>query len=283
MNKDVIENTLRNAPGIQPPGDLLATLKRDVTLPRAGLGEPGPRASRPSPWLRRWLPTVGFAAWFLGCVVVFGYQANRINELTSQQEIAGQQLAAAGQPGNVPEKVYAPHSMQAEQVSEAQAELRRLREEIQQLRKDVAELTAMRSENTRLRDELKAQAPPTVRPEQDFFAVQQENASRIVCINHLKQLALAAHLEANKLKLDMLTKQLSTLLPYLKDNGKYLLCSDGKTPYQVLSPGASMQDPSVVFVRCQVHNNVALVDGSAHQLTPEQKLVDNGNGIRMER
>jgi hypothetical protein len=36
--------------------------------------------------------------------------------------------------------------------------------------------------------------------------------------------------------------------------------------YEMLSPGVSEEDPAVVFVRCPIHNNVGLVDGSAHML-----------------
>lgn len=281
MNKQNIEHQLRHMPAMQPPKDLLPALIRDVTLPRVGTAEGARHANGRAVWTRRWLPAIGFAAWFLGCIVVFGYQASRINQLTRQQASANER-AAAGLPHSSGLASTTPPT-QPEATMETSDELLRLRAEIEQLRKDVSELGALRDENTRLRAELKAQVPPAVRPEQDFFAVQQEKASRIQCINHLKQLALAAQMEARDLNAGVLTRQLSSLTPYLKDATRYLYCSDGKTPYQLLSPGVSMSDPRVVFVRCPVHNNVALVDGSAHQLSPEQKLVDTGAGIHLER
>ena len=38
--------------------------------------------------------------------------------------------------------------------------------------------------------------------------------------------------------------------------------------YELLSPGVGVNDPSVVYVRCPICNNVGLTDGSAHQLSP---------------
>ena len=40
----------------------------------------------------------------------------------------------------------------------------------------------------------------------------------------------------------------------------------GSASYQILSPGAPETDPEVVYVRCPIHNNVGLVDGSVQQI-----------------
>jgi hypothetical protein len=282
MNRESIEQLLRNTPGITPPKDLSARLKRDVTLPRAGMAETVDRPPNRSGWLHRWLPTIGFAAWFFGCVVVFGYQANRISELSRQQEIANERSALAAPPGGgegSPQQ-GASHASQGNRELE---EMQRLQAEIEQLRKEVAELAALRTENARLRSELKAQTTAVVKPEEDFFAVQQEKASRIKCINNIKQFCLAARLEANDRNSDVLAKDASSLKPYLGSSENVLFCADGRTAYQIASPGASTRDPSIVFVRCLVHNNVGLNDGSAHQLSPDRKLVETASGLRLER
>ena len=36
--------------------------------------------------------------------------------------------------------------------------------------------------------------------------------------------------------------------------------------YELLSPGADERDPAIVYVRCPIHNNAGLVDGSVQML-----------------
>jgi hypothetical protein len=97
MNENNIEQLLRKAPAVQPPVGLLETLQREIELPHAGSRMTNDESPITSGWLRRWLPAVGFALLFFGCVVVFGIQANWINELREQKRALESASATAAQ------------------------------------------------------------------------------------------------------------------------------------------------------------------------------------------
>jgi hypothetical protein len=57
--------------------------------------------------------------------------------------------------------------------------------------------------------------------------------------------------------------------------------------YELLSPGVPEGDQSIVFVRCPIHFNVGLLDGSAHQLSPAAQRIEKVDGkfkiVRIEK
>jgi hypothetical protein len=121
--------------------------------------------------------------------------------------------------------------------------------------------------------------------EEDPFAESRDRAMRINCISNIKQIGLAARMWANDHQ-DILPANFQTMSNELS-SPKVFTCSadtarqgaanwqefDGSSvSYEMLSPGAPETDPSVVFVRCPIHNNVGLVDGSAQQLPPSWRV-----------
>jgi hypothetical protein len=156
------------------------------------------------------------------------------------------------------------------------AEVQQLRAEIAQLNKQLAELNNLKAENQRLMAELQARTA-TDRPAQDFFAKAADKGQRIKCINNLKQLALAGRMWAIKHN-DTLPSNLDTIREELP-SPEVLFCPDGSgtVQYELVSPGISEEDPSVVFARCPIHPSVALVDGSVQQIG-NRKLIIRPDG-----
>jgi hypothetical protein len=62
-------------------------------------------------------------------------------------------------------------------------------------------------------------------------------------------------------------------------NERVTFCPKGGR-YEILSPGASESQPEIVYIRCRIHKNVGLTDGSAQQLSEMHEVVQhNGNWI----
>jgi hypothetical protein len=280
MNEQVIEKLLRNAPPVRTPAGLLEELQSEIELPRAAT----PREPRLTHYvLRRWLPALGFALWFLGCIVVLGIQAHQIAEL--KRAIQQRQMAAAASSlSTAAQTRLRLLAAEVEQLRKDATDVQRLRTEVEQLRARTDEVETLRAQNQQLRVELKSQTPPAPKPEEDFFAQAADRASRIKCVNYLKQVGLAARLWANDSNTDAMPTEIVQMLPYLggpEGAAKLLHCpADGTTAYVILSPGASESDPNVVFARCPIHNNACLVDGSVQQLGPQGAVVlKNGKWV----
>lgn len=271
MNGDQIEKLLRAAPRVLVPTGLQERLEADIHLPPKRRLEPV-EEHVPS-LLKRWLPALSVAIWFLGCLVILGVQSRSLTQLRKQNEA----LRAA-----------AAEAQQTPAAAGAEAELTRLRsaaEEAQKLRTEIAQAAAQLKELKRLRadiqrmsaQELKmAQAASSVavQPEQDFFG----KADRIKCVNNLKQLGLGARMWANDHNHLMPTSfdQMQNELP----NKSVLSCPAGgeTAQYQLISPGTPETDPQVVFAYCPFHNNAGLCDGSVQQLGQKFRLVVREDG-----
>jgi hypothetical protein len=48
--------------------------------------------------------------------------------------------------------------------------------------------------------------------------------------------------------------------------------------YELLSPSVTERDPEVVFIRCPIHHNAGLVDGSAQQLNDKTTRIEKVDG-----
>ena len=167
-----------------------------------------------------------------------------------------------------------------------QEELARLRTEVTKLNAAAQELAVLRGESQRLAAERAAMAAKAgVAAEEDPFAESKRRAQRINCINNIKQIGLAARMWENDHKAGMpsdfltMSNELSTpkILTCAADTTRTKAQSwqafDGSSvSYELLSPGADIQDPWVVYVRCPLCNNVGLTDGSAQQLGPSQRV-----------
>jgi hypothetical protein len=114
-------------------------------------------------------------------------------------------------------------------------------------------------------------------PEEEFLVAATNKALRVQCIKNLKQIGLAARVWARKNKTNAMPGDKEALKQYLgasENVEKVLRCpADEKAGYELLSPRASERDSQVVYASCPVHNNVALVDGSAHQLDADHKVI----------
>ncbi len=272
MNEFNIEQVLRKAPRVHTPAGLLNDLQRDIELPRAQSRITNHESLSAAGWFRRWLPTLGFAMWFLVCAVVFGIQAFRISELREQNralELAG---AARAEYNPTDQAPIALAAAELEQLKKDLADVERLRAEIEQLRVETQELAALRAQNQQLREELKTQGKLPPKPEEDFFATAAERASRIKCINNIKQVGLAARIWANDHG-DRLPVDYDTMKAELVTDKVTFCPKDGITRYEILSPGISEMQPQIVYVRCSLHNNVGMVDGSAQMLSDSRQLV----------
>ena len=278
MNPNLVDQLLRKAPLVRTPAGLLEKLEATIQLPRAtATATNHPLRDTHSSWFRRWMPALGFALWFLGCVVVFGIQASRMAGLLEQQRALESAKVDATQQALSAEAARIAAATELEQLKKQWAEVQKLRPEIEQLRADMQELAALREQNQQLREELKAQAASAPKPEEDFFAVAQARAERIKCVQHLKQLGLAALIWANNSKSDRMP-DLATLKAYLpnlrgSDNmrldEKLLVCpTDGTSSYEIVSPGVPLGRHEFVYSRCPIHNSIGLSDGSVQQIDP---------------
>jgi hypothetical protein len=279
MNTDIVEKLLRKAPPVRTPPRLLHDLQSDIVLPHSESRITNHESLAPGGWFRRWMPTVGFALWFLGCIVVFGIQASRILDLKEQNHALQMANATAVAQDSNAEARSAANAAELERLQKDLSDVQRLRAEIERLRSETQELAPLRAQNQKLREELKAQTAPPLKPEEDFFSVWTEKAARVKCIHHLKRVCLAALMWADKNKSDTFPTDKAQLEPFLDANAggeKLLRCpTDNSTAYEFLSLGMPVHnpDPNMVFVRCPIHNNVGVVDGSAHMLGRNRKVV----------
>jgi hypothetical protein len=240
-----------------------------------------------STW-RRQGPVLSFCAILLACLIALTIQTLRMLDL--RRENAALRAAKASldqlrQENAELDRLRAAAGL-TERAQKEQEELEKLRAEVDQLRTIAQELPALRAESQRLAAErAEAAARAGVVAEVDPFAEAKGRAQRINCISNIKQIGLAARMWANDhqeiMPTDFLTMSNELTSP------KILTCTadtarnrandwrqfDGSSvSYELLSPGAGAGDPSVVYVRCPICNNVGLTDGSAHQLGPDNRV-----------
>jgi len=282
-----IENLLSHPPRLNVPSALRQTLQAEIVLPRCRAAEP--RQVRP--WLRRWLPALAFSAFFLACVVAIAVQANLLSELRRENEglkAATQDLDRLRQE-NVEYQKLRSESQQLDRLRKDNSEVQKLRDEVAQLRGQLQELPSLQADNQRLLAEKKlaeSRLPADAQREEDPFDAAQKRAQRIKCISNIKQIGLAARLWAHDNK-DVLPPDFLTMSNEL--NSPYILVCPGDTKrhpaanwaefgpgnvsYELLSPGIPETHQSAVLVRCAIHNDVGLVDGSAQMLDPTAQVV----------
>src|SRR5437867_89826 len=243
---------------------------------------------------RRKVPALLFCATLLAGLIALTMQTLRMLEL--RRENAALRVATASldqlRLDNAELERLRAAARQAEGAQKEQEELEKLRAEVDQLRAVVQELPALRAESERLAAErAEAAAKAGVVAEVDPFAEAKGRAQRINCINNIKQIGLAARMWANDNKEIMPSDFLSMsnelgspkILTCPADTARIQAASwlgfDGNSvSYELLSPGVPEGDPSIVYVRCPIHHNVGLLDGSAQQLDPAVHRIEKVDG-----
>src|SRR5262249_22041713 len=162
--------------------------------------------------------------------------------------------------------------------AEMEQEINRLKELAARLKAEIAQLQGLQTENTKLRAQVAA--PPQLRltpEESESLAKFNDRTSSIACVNNLKQFGLAVHMwaldngDSNPPNVLSMSNELVT--------PKILLCpADTNRPvaanwssftmancsYEFLVPDEKDADrePQRVSVRCPIHGNIGLCDGS---------------------
>lgn len=288
-----IENILRSAPGVKVPAGLADKLKGDIALPRAVAVE-----STGDFWsgFRRLFPGFATALLFLTCLVALGMQQRVLSDLRQEQ---AQLASAAAEAQEVAESTRAEQDrarLQSEQLARLQrdnAELQQLRAEVAKLREQSQQLAALRAERERLAAQVKAMGSGVA--SDDPFAVAQDKASSIRCVNNMKQIGLGLRMWANEhgdiLPPDFLTAQNELNSPKIlacpsddartKRLGTWTGFGPADASYEFLTPSLPEAPPwNTVMTRCPIHGHVGLLDGSVHQQPKAERLTQQ-NGRTM--
>jgi hypothetical protein len=302
MNDRQIESLLRNAPRPPAPANLQQELLANIHVPSPQDASTVPIITAPR-W-RRWFPALSFGVLFLGCLIVLGVQTRDLFDLRR----ANLELRAASanleqlRRENVELQQLRTRSVEAEQQRRDHQELLKLRAEVSRLRAGTDELATLHAENQRLQAERAAAATRAgVASEEDPLKEAREKSERIHCINNIKQIGLAARIWANDhptpdgrnlLPPDFLTmsNELNTprILTCAADKARARAANwqefDGSSvSYEVLSPSADERDPSIVYVRCRIHNNAGLVDGSGQMFNESISIQKVDGKFKMVR
>jgi hypothetical protein len=146
---------------------------------------------------------------------------------------------------------------------------------VSRLKAEIAQLQQLQTENTTLRAQVAA--PPELELTPELLAKAQDRRGTIECVNNLKQFGLAVRVwaldnnDSNPPNVLSMSNELST--------PKILVCpADTNRPvaadwssftmancsYEFLVPDEKDADrePQRVSVRCQIHGNIGLCDGS---------------------
>ena len=230
---------------------------------------------RPGGWLRRWWPVLVPAGFSLACAVVLAVQQQEIRTL--KQQIERRPAKVAPVPAQPAGSAVAANGVPAPDPEAEAREIARLKELVGKLTGEIAGLQQLRSENSDLRAKIAAAQPGI--PAEDLEALQKAKAraQMIQCVNNMKQLGLSVRLwaadHADQYPTDIvcMSNEMSTprILICPGDQG-HVVAPDfnsftpaGNCSYEwFLSPPGSDAEPSRVLLRCPIHGNVGLYDGS---------------------
>jgi len=271
MNTE-IDKLLQKAPGFTPPAGLRERLIEQIpgkeTDSRRSVMKPASGG-----WLRRWWPALAPAAVSAACAVVLTAQQGKIRELKANIQSpshAPVAVLATTQPDN--------GAVAVDMSTEVQQEIERLKELAARLKGEIGQLQQLQIENVKLRAQVAA--PPELgltAEEAESLAKAKERALSIACVNNLKQFGVAVRvwtLDNNGTNPpDVLSMSNELATP------KILVCpadtmhqaatdwssfTMSNCSYEFLVPDEKDADrePMRVSVRCPIHGNIGLCDGS---------------------
>lgn len=276
-----IEELLRHAPRPTAPAGLKDKLTGQIQLPAtATASSHGVSSLRPMNWWQRWWPALAPATASLAFAVVIVVQQNEIATLKETVRNLNATLSTAT--NSAPAEIQSPPSVEPSAETEAD-EIARLKQRMAALTTEIGQLESVQKANEGLRTQLATPAGLS-QPELDALAEAKEKAQAIACVNNLKQIGLAVriwegdHDNINPPDFLSMSNELST--------PKILFCPGNTnhppvktwadfaattSPYEYLAAGATNADvePQRISVRCSLHNNIGLCDGSVQRVSKQ--------------
>jgi hypothetical protein len=293
MNEDQIEHKLRNAPQPPPPSGLREKLEQQIELPST----PTPSSPSSLPY-RDWRGRVIPWAALLVAAMIIGVQSHNVAQLRRDNEtLRGVSSADPSARGAAQDADRIPLLLvEIERLRRQNVELHQLRGEVSRLREQVLQIDPLQSQIQQLHAALAAAhtSRPAPTPPQPQLPQNTEEELSIRCINHLKNIGLAARIyesdHDDTFPPDFLSisNELSTPQILICPSDSQRVPADSwnhfiapvHATYEFLNPGGSSAEPTVVLARCPIHGHLALSDGSVHNphnLPPGANLqVRNG-------
>jgi hypothetical protein len=271
-----IENQLRRAPAPTPPAGLKQRLIAQSHAKAAGTNSEPSRVvvtRAPSGFFSRWWPILASGAVTLTCAIVLAVQGIEVSDLKATLASLPQ---APPEPASDQTALESAKSVVPARETPEQ-ELARLKSSVNRLGEEIAQLERLTVENDKLQGDLAraARAGGLTADEEAAMAKAKGKASRIVCINNMKQLGLAAriwandHGELNPSDILSMTNEMNTpkILYCPADTSRQAATSWANysavnCSYEYLAPLSPTGEPTRVLFRCPIHGTIGLVDGS---------------------
>lgn len=276
MNSSEIENILRNAPQPSAPAGLRERLCAQA--PRRALSGPRPSTESSSGWLRRWWPVLAPAAVSLASATLFTLQQSEIRGLKAMSSIT----AVPDQPSAGTIQPSPQDHGSGSKVGDAEnPELARLKALAAQLNTELSQLEQMKHQNEQLRKELATRSTAALSPEETKALEEaRDRASSTICVNNLKQLAVAVKMWSGDHE-EITPPNVPSLLNYVGSSMKIFICpadtqrqaagdANSFTPancsyeYLAASTPDNEANRSCVLFRCPIHGHIGIIDGSVH-------------------
>ena len=276
LTESQIEDLLRHAPRPSVPAGLKDKLTDQIQLPtKAAVAANVGSSLRPPGWWQRWWPALVPGAASLAFAVVIAVQQNEIatlkqtiRDLNATISIATNTAPAAVDP--------TPASSPVTHKETEAEEMARLGQRVAELTSEIGRLESVQKDNESLRTQLATPAGLS-QEELDALAAAKERAQSIVCVNNLKQTALAVIMYANDNN-GVNPPDFLLVSNYL-NTPKILFCPGNtnhppvktwaefaatSSSYEYLAAGAtnSYWEKQRIATRCSIHNNIGLCDGS---------------------